>query len=131
MVPEAKKHPPVLTRPGPSGRPAAGPARLGPGPAQAAERPQHGAAAQQLPRPAGPGDRRRQRWAGGGGRRAARGAGADAVFPAGIGRAVAVALSRAGARVTALSRTAGDLESLAREVPGSPGRPPLPRAGLR
>ncbi|NWH82517.1 DER reductase, partial [Piaya cayana] len=36
----------------------------------------------------------------------------------GIGRAVAVALSRAGARVTALSRTAADLESLARECPG-------------
>lgn len=71
VVPEAKKRPRVLTRPGPSGRPAAGPARLGPGPgagpARAAERPQHGAAAQQLPRPAGPGDRRRQRWAGGGG----------------------------------------------------------------
>ncbi|NXO90869.1 DER reductase, partial [Certhia brachydactyla] len=36
----------------------------------------------------------------------------------GIGRAVAVALSRAGARVTALSRTAADLESLSRECPG-------------
>uniref|UniRef100_A0A8B9EEC4 Dicarbonyl and L-xylulose reductase n=2 Tax=Anser TaxID=8842 RepID=A0A8B9EEC4_ANSCY len=36
----------------------------------------------------------------------------------GIGRAVAVALSKAGARVTALSRTAADLESLARECPG-------------
>ncbi|NXS54546.1 DER reductase, partial [Brachypteracias leptosomus] len=36
----------------------------------------------------------------------------------GIGRAVAVALSKAGARVTALSRTARDLESLARECPG-------------
>nr|XP_031362220.1 L-xylulose reductase isoform X1 [Lonchura striata domestica] len=36
----------------------------------------------------------------------------------GIGRSVAVALSRAGARVTALSRTAADLESLARECPG-------------
>ncbi|NXR31800.1 DER reductase, partial [Zosterops hypoxanthus] len=35
----------------------------------------------------------------------------------GIGRAVAVALSGAGARVTALSRTAADLESLSREVP--------------
>ncbi|KAM7035473.1 L-xylulose reductase isoform 3-T3 [Acridotheres tristis] len=36
----------------------------------------------------------------------------------GIGRAVAVALSRAGARVTALSRTGADLESLTRECPG-------------
>ncbi|XP_061232854.1 L-xylulose reductase isoform X1 [Neopsephotus bourkii] len=36
----------------------------------------------------------------------------------GIGRAVAVALSKAGARVTALSRTAADLESLAQECPG-------------
>ncbi|NXX48515.1 DER reductase, partial [Tricholaema leucomelas] len=36
----------------------------------------------------------------------------------GIGRAVAVALSKAGAHVTALSRTAADLESLARECPG-------------
>ncbi|XP_055553771.1 L-xylulose reductase [Falco cherrug] len=36
----------------------------------------------------------------------------------GIGRAVAVALSKAGARVTALSRTAADLESLVREFPG-------------
>ncbi|NXX13106.1 DER reductase, partial [Podargus strigoides] len=36
----------------------------------------------------------------------------------GIGRAVAVALSKAGARVTALSRTAADLETLARECPG-------------
>ncbi|KAM6376756.1 LOW QUALITY PROTEIN: L-xylulose reductase [Pluvialis apricaria] len=36
----------------------------------------------------------------------------------GIGRAVAVALSTAGARVTALSRTAADLESLVRECPG-------------
>ncbi|NXF89056.1 DER reductase, partial [Eubucco bourcierii] len=35
----------------------------------------------------------------------------------GIGRAVAVALSKAGAQVTALSRTAADLESLARECP--------------
>ncbi|KAM4762135.1 L-xylulose reductase isoform 2-T2 [Cyanocitta cristata] len=34
----------------------------------------------------------------------------------GIGRAVAVALSRAGAHVTALSRTAADLESLTREI---------------
>ncbi|KAK4811993.1 hypothetical protein QYF61_022989 [Mycteria americana] len=40
----------------------------------------------------------------------------------GIGRAVAVALSKAGARVTALSRTAADLESLAREPPRSPPR---------
>ncbi|XP_054702099.1 L-xylulose reductase isoform X1 [Grus americana] len=70
--------------------PLTGPARpRAGGPAHAAVRPQDGTASG-LPRPPG----------------------------AGIGRAVAVALSKAGARVTALSRTAADLESLARECPG-------------
>uniref|UniRef100_A0A8D0L5G3 Dicarbonyl and L-xylulose reductase n=1 Tax=Sphenodon punctatus TaxID=8508 RepID=A0A8D0L5G3_SPHPU len=36
----------------------------------------------------------------------------------GIGRAVAVALNRAGARVTALSQTKADLDSLEQECPG-------------
>ncbi len=34
----------------------------------------------------------------------------------GIGRAIALALARAGARVTAVSRTAGDIEALAAEI---------------
>ncbi|MCA9545400.1 MAG: SDR family oxidoreductase [Myxococcales bacterium] len=36
----------------------------------------------------------------------------------GLGRALALAMSRAGARVAAMSRTAGDLEDLAAKAPG-------------
>ena len=36
----------------------------------------------------------------------------------GLGRACALALSAAGARIIAVSRTAGELESLAEEAPG-------------
>lgn len=40
----------------------------------------------------------------------------------GIGRAVALALGRAGAHVTAVARTPGDLESLVREIEAGGGR---------
>ena len=40
----------------------------------------------------------------------------------GIGRAVALALGRAGARVTAVSRTLAELEAVVREIEGAGGR---------
>jgi len=40
----------------------------------------------------------------------------------GIGRAIALTLARAGLRVTAVSRTAPELESLVREIEGAGGR---------
>ncbi|XP_017693156.1 PREDICTED: L-xylulose reductase isoform X2 [Lepidothrix coronata] len=88
--------PPGLPLPGPalSGRPL-------PGPASAAGPPRPQSARSMEPHPSFRGRRALVTGAG-----------------KGIGRAVAVALSRAGARVTALSRTAADLESLVRECPG-------------
>ncbi len=46
----------------------------------------------------------------------------------GIGRAIALALARAGARVTAVSRTARDLEALAAEIRSAGGQA-LPHPG--